>query len=150
MPDPALLAAAALAVAALAFLLALWLLLRVRRLGRAGAATAGDDALEHSDAERLAGLEAQLAMLAERLAASEAQGREAIQRIGVVRFNPFEDTGGNQSFALAVLDAAANGFVLSSLHSRQATRVYLKTVSGGHSDAALSNEEQLAIKRASG
>ncbi len=46
-------------------------------------------------------------------------------------YNPFEDTGGNQSFALALLDADANGVMLTSLHSRQATRVYLRTIVGG-------------------
>ena len=42
----------------------------------------------------------------------------AFQRVGLVRYNPFEDTGGNQSFALAMLDAKGDGWVLSSLHAR--------------------------------
>ena len=53
------------------------------------------------------------------------------QRIGLVRFNPFEDTGGNQSFALALLDQAGDGFVVSSLHARAGTRVYGKAVAKG-------------------
>ena len=52
----------------------------------------------------------------------------AFQRVGLVRFNPFEDTGGNQSFALALLDAEGNGWVLSSLHARTGTRVYAKPI----------------------
>ena len=43
---------------------------------------------------------------------SRRHGRHAVQRVGLVRYNPFEDTGGNQSFALALLDADANGVVL--------------------------------------
>jgi len=66
-----------------------------------------------------------------------------------VRYNPFEDTGSNQSFVLAMLDAAGDGFVLSSLHSRQQTRVFLKQLVNGKADTALSQEENEAIKRAS-
>jgi hypothetical protein len=78
----------------------------------------------------------------------EAAGRRAIQRIGLVRFNPFEDTGGNQSFALALTDAAGNGFVVSSLHTRTGTRVYAKAIADGRSDGALSAEETEALRLA--
>ena len=54
---------------------------------------------------------------------------------GLVRYNPFEDTGGQQSFAMALLDGAANGVVISSLHSRQQTRIYLKTINAGRAEA---------------
>ena len=76
----------------------------------------------------------------------EARGRRSIQRLGLVRFNPFEDTGGNQSFAIALLDAFGSGFILSSLHSRTGTRVYAKAVSEGRSDGALSAEETEALR----
>jgi uncharacterized protein DUF4446 len=78
----------------------------------------------------------------------EAGAVRAFQRVGLVRFNPFEDTGGNQSFALALLDAEGNGWVLSSLHARTGTRVYAKAIRGGRSDGALSDEEAAAIKQA--
>ena len=78
----------------------------------------------------------------------EAGAPRAFQRVGLVRFNPFEDTGGNQSFALALLDADGNGWVLSSLHARTGTRLYAKSVRGGRSDGALSEEETAAIKQA--
>lgn len=78
----------------------------------------------------------------------EAGAPRAFQRVGLVRFNPFEDTGGNQSFALALLDADGNGWVLSSLHARTGTRLYAKAVRGGRSDGALSEEETAAIKQA--
>ena len=67
---------------------------------------------------------------------------------GLVRFNPFEETGGNQSFALALLDADGDGWVLSSLHARSGTRVYAKAIVGGRSDTGLSEEETTAIKQA--
>ena len=78
----------------------------------------------------------------------ESSAPRAFQRVGLVRFNPFEDTGGNQSFALALLDAEGNGWVLSSLHARSGTRVYAKAVREGRSDGALSDEETAAIKQA--
>jgi hypothetical protein len=88
--------------------------------------------------------------IAGRLSAAEAQGKLALQKVGVVRYNPFEDTGSNQSFALAMLDSSGNGFVLSSLHSRQQTRVFLKQVTSGKAETALSDEEAEAIRRATG
>jgi Protein of unknown function (DUF4446) len=87
-------------------------------------------------------------VLSARSAVLEANGRRSIQRVGLVRFNPFEDTGGNQSFALALTDAGGDGFVVSSLHSRTGTRLYAKTVVAGRSDAALSSEEAEALRQA--
>jgi len=72
----------------------------------------------------------------------------AIQRVGVVRFNPFQETGGDQSFAIALLDQAGNGVVISSLHSRAETRVYAKPVEAGRSSYTLSDEEQQALSQA--
>jgi len=83
-----------------------------------------------------------------RLALIEAAQRGAMQKVGLVRYNPFEETGGNQSFALAMLDADGDGWVLSSLHARAGTRVYAKAVSAGRSDVALSDEETAALRQA--
>jgi Protein of unknown function (DUF4446) len=63
-----------------------------------------------------------------------------------VRYNPFEDTGGNQSFALALLDVHGDGFIVSSLHTRNQTRVYAKGVKGGRADAGVSEEEAEALR----
>jgi hypothetical protein len=72
-----------------------------------------------------------------------------IQKIGFVRFNPFPQTGGDQSFCLVLLDEKDNGFVLSSLHSRDTTRFYAKTIKNGKADGyELSKEERKAIKNA--
>jgi len=88
--------------------------------------------------------------LAARMAVLEAAQRRAFQRVGLIRYNPFEETGGNQSFALALLDAAGDGWVLSSLHARSGTRVYAKAIKTGRSEAGLSEEETAAIQRAMG
>ncbi len=74
------------------------------------------------------------------------EGRVHIQHIGFVRFNPFEETGGDQSFVAAFLDANKNGLVVSSLHSRAGTRVYAKAVRNGKGlQHALSEEEEKAV-----
>jgi hypothetical protein len=86
--------------------------------------------------------------VAARTAMLERDFQAAFGRVGLVRFNPFEDTGGNQSFALALLDGRGDGFVVSSLHARAGTRVYAKSISRGTSEAALSNEEAEALKQA--
>ena len=101
-----------------------------------------------SDSQRIDSLATQMEAVGGRLQAAESQGRRAVQRVGIVRYNPFEDTGSNQSFVLAILDGLGNGFVLSSLHSRQQTRVFLKQISGGKAETALSEEEAEAIRRA--
>lgn len=93
-------------------------------------------------------MDGRLAAIEQRLVAAEDQGGHAMQSIGVVRYNPFADTGSNQSFVLALLDAHGDGFVLSSLHSRQATRVFLKSIAGGKTETAVSDEEAEAIRRA--
>ncbi|HOJ77264.1 MAG TPA: DUF4446 family protein [Bacillota bacterium] len=71
-----------------------------------------------------------------------------IQNCGVVRFQAFHNTGGDQSFALALLDAKGNGVVLSSLFGRDESRVYCKPVEACKSSYALSKEELEAIKKA--
>jgi hypothetical protein len=78
----------------------------------------------------------------------EQLAQRTIQRVGVVRFSPFADTGGDQSFAVALLDAEGNGVVLSSLHSRTDTRVFAKQVQNSRSRHQLSDEEQDAIRKA--
>ena len=78
----------------------------------------------------------------------EAASRHHLGRVGLVRFNPFPDTGGNQSFALAMLDESEDGFIVSSLHSRTGTRIYAKAIAAGKTDTTLSAEEAEAIDQA--
>lgn len=74
----------------------------------------------------------------------------AVQHVGVVRFNPFDDAGGDQSFALAFLDARDTGVVLSSLYSREGTRLYAKPIVKGKSKYRLTEEENEALANALG
>lgn len=78
-----------------------------------------------------------------------ADGQLHIQRIGIVRFNPFADTGGAQSFTMSLLDGQDNGIVITSLYARTGNRWYVKEVQKGTGkDIELSREEQAAIKKA--
>jgi hypothetical protein len=143
-------AAAGLTCGLLGFLVAVWAVLRLRRVSRRLGALSGavGAAAVPVDADRVELLAKQLAATGQRLEAAEANAQKAMQRIGVVRYNPFEDTGSNQSFVLAILDARGDGFVLSTLHSRQATRMFLKPVNGGKADSAVSAEEAEALRLA--
>jgi hypothetical protein len=76
----------------------------------------------------------------------EQRTRGSLQHIGLVRFNPFEDTGSDQSFAIAILDDRRDGIVISSLHGRANTRVFAKPVESGASRHTLSTEETEAIR----
>ena len=69
----------------------------------------------------------------------------SMQHMGIVRYNPFGDTGGDQSFAIALVDGHGNGVVLSSLHGRDMTRVYGKPLHKWESTYSLTDEEKQAI-----
>ena len=72
-----------------------------------------------------------------------------IQKIEMLRYNPYDDTGGDQSFSLALIDRRGNGIVLTSLHARSGTRVFAKPVTGGKTEKyQFSKEEELVIKKA--
>lgn len=120
---------------------------RIERLTRGGDGTSLESTLR-STLERVATLSGGVEQLRSRATVLEATQKLAIQHTGLVRYNPFEDTGGNQSFAVAMLDANGDGVVMSSLHARQNTRVYAKAVVGGRSEAALSDEETEALRQA--
>lgn len=80
----------------------------------------------------------------------ERASRTHVQRVGFLRFNPFRDAGGDQSFAVVLADQEGNGVVLSSLHGRDVTRVYGKPLAAWESAYTLTGEEQQAIAKAKG
>lgn len=72
-----------------------------------------------------------------------------IQKVGFVRFNPFSDTGGNQSFCACLLDEYDSGIVITSLHNRDQTRIYAKKIINGKPEnRELSSEEKEVINQA--
>jgi len=78
----------------------------------------------------------------------EKFSKKTICRTGLVRFNPFKDAGGDQSFVIALLDDRDNGFVISSIFVKEGNRVYAKAIKAGKSDHTLSKEEKEAIAMA--
>lgn len=70
------------------------------------------------------------------------------QKIGIVRYNAYKDTGSDLSFALALLDEKNNGVVLNGIYSREMSNIYAKPVEKGNSSYTLSAEEAEAIRRA--
>ena len=71
-----------------------------------------------------------------------------IQKIGIVRYSAFKDTGSDLSFALAMLDENNNGVVLNGIYSREMSNIYAKPVENGKSKYTLSKEEEEAIYKA--
>ncbi len=82
----------------------------------------------------------------------EKIGLQHLQRVELFRFNPYDDTGGDQSFTIALLDSKGDGMVLTSLHARSGTRIFAKPIILGRgAKQNLSEEEEkvvnLAMKR---
>jgi len=71
-----------------------------------------------------------------------------IQRVGLVRYSPFADGGGNYSFSLALLDGHNSGIVITNMYGRQQSRVYTKKLADGKSEVQLTEEEERAINLA--
>jgi len=137
-------AAGGVAVIALAF--GVRSTLRVRKLRRALRvlqAGRGEPTIEEAE-----DVVRQLAHVTKRVEDLELVARVAVQHVGLVRFDAFEDMGGHLSFAAALLDAEGDGFILTSINGRQETRIYAKPIERGASRYHLSNEEQEAIRRA--
>lgn len=71
-----------------------------------------------------------------------------VQKVALVRFNPFGETGGDYSFSLAVLDGRDTGVIITGLHTRERTRIYVKEIIEGKSKVELSKEEKRALLQA--
>ncbi|MHB8730298.1 MAG: DUF4446 family protein [bacterium] len=100
--------------------------------------------------QQFAAVTRRLDALEQGLAQVNAALPSTVQTVSVVRFNPFPEMGGNMSFSIALLDARANGVVISVLNDRTGSRIYGKPVEGGVSAQKLSDEEQQAIGLARG
>lgn len=153
--DPPALTAAVVVLSLTAIALAAWLAVlqrsarlvrrRLRRILNDNG-TAGLDEILDRQAKRLEQLGQRIDAVNALERELEASSRLALQKVGVVRYNPFQDSGGDQSFAIALLDQAGTGILISSLHGRAETRIFAKPVTNGHSTYSLSDEEQQAIR----
>jgi len=130
----------------------IWMHLRLKRALAAyqsllvGAEGTSLESLLHAYAAQVKETTTQVEYLDTAKVCLEKDLRRCLQRVGVVRYNPFANVGGNQSFAIALTDAMGNGFVISSLHHRDRTQVYGKPLIDWTSPYALSDEESNAIE----
>lgn len=76
------------------------------------------------------------------------ESKFSVQKTGIVRFNPFKNLGGNQSFSVALLDGNNDGVVITSFYSKDGNRVFGKPIKKGRSSHVLSEEEKRAIEKA--
>ena len=87
--------------------------------------------------------------LEQRLREQERKSQFQIQKIGLLRYNPFADTGGEQSFVVSLLDQNNSGIILTSLQGRSGTRWYAKLIKKGKGvEFDLSKDEEEALKKA--
>ncbi len=144
-----LIAACVISLAAAGY--SVWRTTRLQRRFTAALSNADGDSIEDvlvSHLQRVDRVDRHLKQLDDAYRRLAATGSLASQKISIVRFNPFGDTGGDQSFVLAVLDAHDSGYVLTSIHGREGTRVYVKPVDEGKSKYPLSAEEKQALAQA--
>ncbi len=92
-------------------------------------------------------LEERIECLEKEFKKEQEKNLAAFKKIGLIRYNPFREKGGDQSFSLALLDENDKGFVLTAIHTREGVRVFTKPVIKGESQYQLSDEEKEAIKK---
>jgi len=86
--------------------------------------------------------------ISKELESLKKESKFSIQKIGVIRFNPFKNLGGNQSFSIALLNGNNDGVVITSFYSRDGNRVFGKPIKKGRAHHVLSEEEKKAIETA--
>ena len=97
---------------------------------------------------RVMKLEAKTEEFEPRIKILESIGTMSVQKVGFLRFNPFSDTGGDNSFVLVLLDRENNGVLVSTLYTREGVRIYGKAIEAGKSRHPLSDEEKKALEDA--
>ena len=98
--------------------------------------------------KKLKALEEKLTKTRKELAETKEKLGRSLGKVGVVRFNPFKEIGGNQSFSVAFLDHHDDGVVITSKFGRETNRVYAKQIKQGKSEHQLSKEEEEALQQA--
>lgn len=96
--------------------------------------------------DRVDAADRRMELMEQAIGVLQAQVPLCLQRAGLVRYDAFEDIGGEQSFSLALLNGQGDGLVLSGVHSRNDVRVYAKEIRQGRSSHGLSDEEKRALQ----
>lgn len=130
-------------------LLAAWLgmiELRLKKFFRGKKARDLEDVLK-SISEDLKNLAANQEKTENYLKEVEERLQKSLKKVGIVRFNPFGESGSNQSFSIALLDERGNGAAISTLYNRDNVKVYAKPIQEYKSEYTLTPEEEEAIKK---
>ncbi len=96
----------------------------------------------------LKGLEVNIEKISQEIEKIKEENKFSVQKVGIIRFNPFQEVGGDQSFSIALLDGKDDGVVVTSHYTRTDNRIYGKPVRAGKSEYLLSEEEKKAIEKA--
>ena len=107
-----------------------------------------EEDLKRNIVRRTAWLEAKTEELDKRVSPLEGISKVSVQKVGFLRFNPFQDTGGDNSFAISFLDHGNNGVVVSSFYTREGVRIYAKKIENGVPKQPLSDEEKQVLAQA--
>jgi len=143
-----------LVLAGLALVLAgycAWQIISFNRLKKtffAGGKALSLESVIYSLKQELQNSREQEAALEQGLAELKTKVAFAIQKVGLVRFNPFNDGGGNFSFSLALLDEHNTGVIITSMYGREQNRIYTKKIDRGKCDVKLTEEEEQAVEKA--
>ena len=124
---------------------------RRRSIRHAASPARGDEVMQgmlEGHARTFERLETAIRQLAGQNARIDNRLSGTVQRVGLVRYDAFEDVGGRLSFSCALLNEGGDGVVITSINGRQDTRVYAKSVQGGDSVYNLTEEEAAAIREA--
>ncbi len=136
-----LVACISLGVAGGAFLMARKTSQRLRTIF-AGESIQDVDQLIEAYAEKFGTLDGQVSTIMETLRAYDIRIATSLTKVGLKRFNPFQDMGGDMSFVLALLDESNNGILITNIVMRDGNRIYSKQISAGTTSLTLSDEEQ--------
>ncbi|NMP20926.1 DUF4446 family protein [Sulfobacillus sp. DSM 109850] len=148
------LAYGALGLAVIALIFGIWGLAAASRVKRRYLRVFGDEKPQNVEAliaalhERVDAAVDRFDAFGARLDTVETKAGQAINRVGLVRFNPFMDTGSDLSFSAALLNDHGDGLVLTSLWGRDEVRLYAKPVESHESRYVLSQEEKQALDMA--
>jgi len=143
-----------LILAGLALLLAgycAWQIISINKLKKAffaGGKALSLESVIYSLKQELQNSREQEAALVQGLSELKTKVTFAVQKVGLVRFNPFNDGGGNFSFSLALLDDHNTGIIITSMYGREQNRVYTKKIDQGKCEIKLTDEEQQAVSKA--
>jgi uncharacterized protein DUF4446 len=143
--------AAVAAAIALAFALALYV--KLRRVRTAQLVVLGGGQSDFVDFAvslqgRIDDLHRAVDEIAAGLSRVDRRVDDSVSKTGLVRYDAYEDAGGQQSASIAFLDSARTGIVLSAIQGRDYARIYLKELDRGRASVALSPEELEAVERA--